>query len=131
MLGLSAAGESDIKEFSQSGKVGLPPRFLARQQKSGHLRAGASHLRGASVSGQETNFAVNSRAFLPDEVMTTTGKVLLFGGGGLVLIGIVCAVAIGVWLVNAGARMTREVEKVLPPLRKSRQILFECSDRFA
>jgi len=42
--------------------------------------------------------------------MTTTGKVLLFGGGGLVLIGIVGAVAVGVWLINAGARMTKEAE---------------------
>jgi hypothetical protein len=43
--------------------------------------------------------------------MTTTGKVLLFGGGALVLVGIVCAVAIGVWLVNAGARLAKEADK--------------------
>jgi len=43
--------------------------------------------------------------------MTTTGKVLLFGGVGLVLVGIVCVVAIAVWLVSAGARMTKEAEK--------------------
>jgi len=43
--------------------------------------------------------------------MTTTGKVLLIGGGAVVLIGIVAAVAIGVWLVYAGARLTKEAEK--------------------
>ena len=43
--------------------------------------------------------------------MTTTGKVLLIGGGALVLVGIVCAVAIGVWLVNSGARMAKEADK--------------------
>jgi len=43
--------------------------------------------------------------------MTTTGKVLLIGGGAVVLIGIVAAVAIGVWLVYAGARLAKEAEK--------------------
>jgi hypothetical protein len=43
--------------------------------------------------------------------MTTTGKVLLIGGGALVLVGIICAVAIGVWLVNAGARMAKDADK--------------------
>jgi len=42
--------------------------------------------------------------------MTTTAKVLLIIGA-LVLVGIACAVAIGVWLINAGARMTKEAEK--------------------
>src|SRR5580765_2643113 len=42
--------------------------------------------------------------------MTTTGKVLLIGGGVLVL-GAICVVAIAVWLVYAGARLTKEAEK--------------------
>ena len=43
--------------------------------------------------------------------MTTTGKVLLIGGGALVLIGIVCVIAVGVWLVTAGARLSKEADK--------------------
>jgi hypothetical protein len=43
--------------------------------------------------------------------MTTTGKVLLIGGGALVLIGIVCVVAIGVWLVNSGVRLAKEADQ--------------------
>lgn len=43
--------------------------------------------------------------------MTTTGKVLLIGGGALVLVGIVCAVAIGVWLVKAGTRLAKEADQ--------------------
>ena len=42
--------------------------------------------------------------------MTTTGKVLLIGGA-LVLIGIACVIAVGVWLFSAGARMNTEDEK--------------------
>ena len=40
--------------------------------------------------------------------MTTTGKVLLFGGGAVILIGIICVVGIAAWLVTAGVRMTKE-----------------------
>ena len=43
--------------------------------------------------------------------MTTTGKVLLIGGGALVLVGIACVIGIGVWLVTAGARLSKEVDK--------------------
>jgi len=43
--------------------------------------------------------------------MTTTGKVLLFGGGAVILIGIICVVGIAAWLVTAGVRMTKEAER--------------------
>ena len=43
--------------------------------------------------------------------MTTTGKVLLFGGIGIVLIGIICVVAIVIWLVNAVPRMAKEADQ--------------------
>ena len=42
--------------------------------------------------------------------MTTTGKVLLIGGGVLA-VAAVCVVAVVVWLVYAGARMTKEAER--------------------
>lgn len=42
--------------------------------------------------------------------MNTTQKVILIGLGAFVLIGIVCVVIV-VWLVNAGARMNKEVDK--------------------
>jgi hypothetical protein len=43
--------------------------------------------------------------------MTSTGKALLIGGGIVVLGGIVCVAAIVIWLVYAGARMTKEADK--------------------
>lgn len=43
--------------------------------------------------------------------MTTTGKVLLFGGLGVVLIGILCVVVIVILLVKAVPRMAEEADK--------------------
>src|SRR5438045_2310842 len=43
--------------------------------------------------------------------MTTTGKVLLIGGGAVVLLGIACVIGIGVWLISAGVRLSKEANK--------------------